>query len=193
MIRLALAGGLLMLAACAPQAPEAVDQPNAADEVTVSIPGPDRVVAAGALPTPELDGVATTPGRWVRDAGRDGDAALFSGINGGVLFALRCDRQHGQLVFVRSTPLAALPAAGAMMKIITDTGATSYAAMPRRFAPGAMATVPAGDAFVATSLAQAKGRIGVLLTGGKALAMPADAVVGVAIRSCAPMAPAQSS
>lgn len=170
---------VLVLAACAPSAP---DKPVATPTATVKvdIPGPDVPVTAGTLPTPEIDGVAPTAGAWVRDPGRGGDAALFNDRRGATLFAVRCERGQHQLVFVRSA--SASP--GAMMRIVTPTGATSYTAVPRRFAPGAMATVPVGDGFVRTSLARATDRIGIVMTGSDTLVMAADRVIGEVIADC---------
>lgn len=185
--RLGARAGLLALmllpAACTPPAPPTAS--NSAQEaqgaVRISIPGPDHQITAGTLPAPEIDGVPVTPGTWVRDSGKDGDAALFTDARGTTLFAVRCQRSRRALLFVRSVP--ATP--GAMMKIVTATGATSYAAAPRRFAPGAMAVVPVGDGFVATSLAQVSGRIGIVMAGSETLVMAATPMVGSVIGDCA--------
>ena len=70
LVRLAV---LIAIAGCTPDAPRAPETGTNQMEA-VTIPGPDAQVAAGSLPTPELDGVATTPGRWRRDRGAGGGA-----------------------------------------------------------------------------------------------------------------------
>lgn len=167
------------VAACAPSADKPAPTPTGSAKPVVF--KPDTPLAPGALPAPEIDGVEPTPGEWVRDAGRGGDAALFNDWRGATLFAVRCDRARGKLLFVRAVPAAQ----GAMMKIVTPTGATSYAATPRRFAPGAMATVPVADGFVRTSLARVADRIGIVMTGGNTLVVAGDRVIGAVIEDCA--------
>ncbi|WP_374147823.1 hypothetical protein [Sphingomonas sp. 28-63-12] len=184
--------GLIVLASCAPSPDQAADKGNAT-AVVVSVAGPDRVVVAGALPTPELDGVTTTPGHWRRDSAPAGDAAVFVDQHGQTQFAMRCDRAAHRLLFVRAAPAGD----GGMLKIITGSGAASFVARPRRFAPGAMAAVPFDDSFVTAALATASGRIGVMLTGSAApnrtLAIPADAMIGGVIGDCRANYRAQSS
>lgn len=177
---------LIALAGCSPdKAPKAAT--NQIDAVT--IPGPDAQVAAGSLPTPELDGVATTPGRWRRDRGPTGDAVIFADRGGRTLFGMRCARAKQRWLFVRAGEMGD---AGSM-KIVTASGAASYPVLPRAFAPGVMAVAAIDDTFIATALAQATGRIGVLLGGGAVLAMPADAVIGDVVKDCMADRRAQSS
>lgn len=166
------------VAACTPAADKPAPTPTGSAKTVVL--KPDMPIAPGALPAPEIDGVAPTPGRWVRDVGRGGDAALFSDGHGATLFAVRCDRARRELLFVRAAPAAR----GAMMKIVTPTGATSYAATPRRFAPGTMAIVPVADGFVRTSLVKAADRIGVVMSGGNTLVVAGDPVIGSVIDDC---------
>ncbi|WP_374131705.1 hypothetical protein [Sphingomonas sp. 28-62-20] len=188
-----LAGAAFIgLASCAPSADTPPTKPEDAS-VTISVPGPDRVIASGILPTPELDGVAITAGHWRHDVGPAGDAAVFVDTAGQTQFALRCDSARHRLLFVRAVPAAA----GGMLKIITGSGAASFVARPRAFAPGVMAAVPIDDSFISTALARAKGRIGVMLTGssapGATLAMPADGAIAAVIGDCAGRSQAQSS
>ncbi len=179
---------LIALAGCTPDASPAPEAGvNQADAVT--IPGPDAAVAAGSLPTPELDGIATTAGAWRRDAGADGGAVIFADRQGNALFAMRCAVAKRRWLFVR----AGQSASGRSIKIVTASGATSYPAVSRDFAPGVMASAPIDDPFIATSLAQATGRIGVMLDGEKALVMPADAVIGALVGDCVANRKAQSS
>ncbi len=189
----------LLLAAChqPPQAdPKAEPQGAAAandgdladDPMRTTIAGPDRPVAAGTLPTPELDGVATAPGRWRIDRATTGDAALFGDGAKGPGFGIRCDRAAGRLLFVR----AGTSNAG-MLRIITSTGAAGFPAAPRHFAPGVIASVPIGDPFLTNVLAGATGRIGVKLGTAPTFAVPADTVIGRVIGECVALRPAQSS
>ena len=172
------------LAGCAPPADTPPTKPDDAS-VAVSVPGPDRVIASGTLPTPELDGVAITAGHWRRDVGPAGDAAVFVDRAGQTQFALRCDSARHRLLFIRAAP----GAADGMLKIITGSGAASFVARPRAFAPGVMAAVPIDDSFISTALAREKGRIGVMLTGsstpGATLAIPADGAIAAVIGDCA--------
>lgn len=185
LVRLAV---LVALAGCSPDAPPAPEASTNQIEA-VTIPGPDAQVAAGSLPTPELDGVATTPGRWRRDRGPTGDAVIFADRGGRTLFGMRCARAKQRWLFVR----AGNSGGAGSMKIVTASGAASYPVLPRAFAPGVIAAAAIDDPFIATSLAQATGRIGVMLSGGAVLAMPADAVIGDVVRDCMANRRAQSS
>ena len=178
----------MLLAACTPTAPQGGNA-TAQDDVRVSIPGPDTVIAAGILPTPELDGLALTAGRWRLDANPAGDTAVFRDSTSQVLFAIRCGRAQRRWLFV----IGAAAGAGSSMKIITGSGAASYPAMPRAFAPGTMARAPIDDPFITTALAQARGSFGVMLGSRKALVMPLDRVVGDVIEGCSGIRQAQSS
>lgn len=189
LVRLAV---LIAIAGCTPDAPRAPEAGTNQMEA-VTIPGPDAQVAAGSLPTPELDGVATTPGRWRRDkgaaGGAGGDAVIFADRGGRTLFGMRCARAKQRWLFVR----AGKPSGAGSMKIVTTSGAASYPVLPRAFAPGVIAAAAIDDPFIATSLAQATGRIGVMLGGGTVLAMPADAVIGDVVKDCLANRRAQSS
>ncbi len=185
LVRLAV---LIALAGCSPdKAPVPEAGTNQTEAVT--IPGPDAQVAAGSLPTPELDGVATTPGHWRRDKAVGGDAVIFADRGGRTLFGMRCARAKQRWLFVR----AGNPGGAGSMKIVTASGAASYSVLPRAFAPGVIAAAAIDDPFIATSLAQATGRIGVMLGGGAVLAMPAEAVIGDVVRDCVANRRAQSS
>ena len=181
---------MLLLAGCTPTAPQPADTGDN-EAVAVSVPGPETAIGAGNLPTPELDGVPTRAGRWRRDRAAAGDAAIFVEPTGRPVFALRCARAQRRLLFVLAG--SAGPGAASSIKIITASGAASYPAMPRRFAPGSMATAAAEDSFITTALAQATGRMGVMLNGRRAIALPADSVIGDVIRDCATNRRAQSS
>lgn len=190
LVRLAV---LVALTGCSPDAPPAPEAGTNQMEI-VTIPGPDAQVAAGSLPTPELDGVATTPGRWRRDrgagGGAGGDAVIFADRGGRTLFGMRCARAKQRWLFVRA---GAVGGGAGSMKIVTASGAASYPVLPRAFAPGVIAAAAIDDPFIATSLAQATGRIGVMLSGGAVLAMPAEAVIGDVVRDCVANRRAQSS
>jgi hypothetical protein len=140
---------MLLLAGCTPTAPQPADTGDN-EAVAVSVPGPETAIGAGNLPTPELDGVPTLAGRWRRDRAAAGDAAIFVEPTGRPVFALRCARAQRRLLFVLAGS-AGQGAAGSM-KIITASGAASYPAMPRRFAPGSMAMAAAEDSFITTAL-----------------------------------------
>ncbi|OYY75629.1 MAG: hypothetical protein B7Y43_18790 [Sphingomonas sp. 28-62-20] len=176
-----LAAALLVaLAGCSPPAPSASDTATTEnDTAAVSIAGPDNAIGAATLPTPELDGVATAPGRWRLDAAPAGDAALFGAAAGGPAFALRCDRAARRMLFV----LAGSEHEG-MLRIVTTTGAAAFPARPRRFAPGVVASTALDDPFLGEVLAPATGRIGVKLGQARTLAMPADTMVAAVIKEC---------
>lgn len=148
--------------------------------MVVSVPGPDDAVGAAALPTPELDGVASAAGHWRLDTNTDGQTAAFVDRAGVAQFAIRCDRAARRIIFVRASG----GGISGMVKIITGSGAASYVAKGRRFAPGVLASVPINDSFITTSLAEARGRIGVVMAGTPTLAMVADHSIGAVINSC---------
>ncbi len=180
---------VLGLAACSPAAPSGTPIADNTQPVLVSVLAADQPVVAGALPTPELDGVRMAVGKWRLDAADTGDAALFVDRKGGLLFGIRCDRRKGRVMFVKSGDASP----GYRLKIITASGASTYPAHARDFATGVMAIAPASDSFILTSLAHAQGRIGAMLDGQPALSVPADKMIGAVIGNCDPDHRAQSS
>ncbi len=182
---------LVALAGCAPTAPQ-IDNAATTDNMAVTIPGPDSAIGAGSLPTPELDGVAATAGHWRIDVNPAGDAAVFRDRAGQLVFGMRCARAGRRWLFV----MGAAAGGGSSMKLITASGAASYPVLPRAFAPGSMARTPIDDPFITTALAQAIGRLGVVLGSGKALVMPLDGAVRGVIENCVapqPIQPAEHS
>ena len=178
----------LALAGCQPKSPEKAAGAGK-DAFAVSVPGPDRSILGGALPTPELDGVVTAAGGWRLDRDAIGPGAIFSGPGDRPIFAMRCDRRHGVLIFT----LAGASGSGGRLKIVTGSGAASYAAQPRSYAPGVMAQAPITDSFVHDALARASGRIGVKLDGAPTVAMPADPALSAVVMGCDGRRTAQSS
>ncbi|TPG43425.1 hypothetical protein EAH79_06550 [Sphingomonas koreensis] len=154
--------------------------PTAGLSDTRRAPAPSSVTGSAALPTPELDGVATAAGTWRFQVSADGDQAVFGDAGEPSEFAMRCDADARRMVFTR----AAADGSGATMQIVAADGAATLDASPT--AEGrTRATDVVTDTFLTDVLADAQGRIGVKVGGGPTLAMPVDPVIGQTIRRCA--------
>ena len=181
MKRLAVAALLLALAACHREQPanEAApaDAANLAD--VRRIPAPANDAGSAALPAPELQGVATSQGRWRFQVSADGDQAIFGTPGEPAAFTLRCDAAHGRMVFSR----AAAGETGDTLQIIAADGAATFPA--KADGHGRIrASDFVRDTFLTRVLAEAEGRIGVRIGAGPTLAMPSDPVIGQTIKRC---------
>lgn len=167
-----------MLAACSRQS--ATNEANPAPSPAPAIPAATSDKGSAALPTPELDGVATAPGRWRFQVSANGDQAVFGAPGQPSQFALRCDKEGRQIIFTR----AADGHSAKTMQIVAADGAATFPTKPDgngRLRASDFVT----DTFLTQVLAEATGRIGVKLDNGPTLAMPADPVIGQTIRRCA--------
>lgn len=134
---------------------------------------------SAALPAPELDGVVTASGQWRFQVSGNGEQAVFGDTGAASEFALRCDREARRIVFSR----AASGGSGKTIQIVAADGAATFDATNDGGRTRASDFVT--DTFLTQVLAEATGRIGVKVGDGPTLAMPADPVIGQAIRRCA--------
>ena len=144
------------------------------------VPAPTANVGTAALPTPELDGVATAKGTWRFQVSADGDQAVFGDAGEASEFAMRCDPATRRMVFTR----AASGGSGGTMQIVAANGAATFYTEPGS-AGRIQASDPATDTFLTDVLATAKDRIGVSVGNGPTLAMPVDPVIRQTILRCA--------
>jgi hypothetical protein len=86
------------------------------------IPAPTENVGTAALPTPELEGVATAEGTWRFQVSADGDQAVFGDSGEASEFAMRCDPETRRMIFTR----AASGGSGATMQIVAANGAATF-------------------------------------------------------------------
>jgi len=176
--RLAAALLLAMLAACSRQAArnEATPAPTPTAPATPAI---TSATGSAALPTPELDGVATAQGKWTFQISDNSAQAAFGIPGRRSLFALHCDVEGRRIVFTRAASGSAKS-----MQIVASNGAATFPAGTDghgRITASDFVT----DTFLTQVLATATGRIGVKLNAEPTLAMPVDPVIGQIIERCA--------
>ena len=152
-------------------APSAVPHP---------IPSATSATGSAALPTPELEGVATTSGTWRFQVSADGDQAVFGEPKAPSLFAMRCNDKTRRMIFSR----AGQGAAAKTMQIVAADGAATFF-IESTTGNRVQASDPVSDTFLTQVLADAKDRIGVRIDQGTTLAMPVDPVIRQTILRCA--------
>lgn len=156
-----------------------VPPPSANLQDADRIPSPTADIGTAALPTPELDGVATAEGTWRFQVSADGDQAVFGDAGEVSEFAMRCDPETRRMIFTR----AASGGNAATMQIVASNGAATFYTEPG--ANGrTRASDPATDTFLTEVLAEAKGRIGVKVGNNPTFAMPVDPVIRQTILRC---------
>jgi len=169
-----------MLTACSRQATRN-ETKGAPGSVAPAIPATTSATGSAALPTPELDGVPTAPGKWSFQASGNGFQAVFGTSGQPSIFALSCDTDGRRIVFTRA---AAEASTATSLQIVASDGAATFPARPDGHGSIAASDFVT-DTFLTQVLAAATGRIGVKLGNGPTLAILADPVIGETIKRCA--------
>ena len=128
--RLAAALLLAMLAACSRQAArnEATPAPTPTAPATPAI---TSATGSAALPTPELDGVATAQGKWTFQISGNSAQAAFGIPGRRSLFALHCDVEGRRIVFTRAASGSAKSMQIVASRMGTIRGGFAYGQMPQ--------------------------------------------------------------
>lgn len=156
--------------------PAPAPTPVASVAVPPPVPVTTRSTAPGELPAPELDGAVPLNGTWRMQASATGSAASYTGADGAVRFAVRCDPQARRIL------LLAAGGAGAMRVVTRDAAAT----FPTDAADGGgvAARLTTGQTFL-DALARAE-TFGVAVGEAAMQRLPGDAAIGQVVRSCRP-------
>jgi hypothetical protein len=144
------------------------------------VPAATSATGSAALPTPELDGVATAQGTWRFQVSADGDQAVFGDPQAPSLFAMRCNDKTRRMIFSRAGQGAG---AKTMQIVAADGAATFYIESTTR--DRVQASDAISDTFLTQVLAQAKDRIGVRIDSGPTLVMPVASEIRQTILRCA--------
>lgn len=180
-----LALALLAGAAACSRQPAATNQsvPAPTPAATVlphPIPSATSATGSAALPTPELDGVATATGTWRFQVSADGDQAVFGDPKAPSLFAMRCNDASRRMIFSR----AGQGTGAKTMQIVAADGAATFY-IESTTGGRVQASDAIADTFLTQVLAQAKDRIGVRVDSGPTLAMPVAPEIRQTILRCA--------
>ena len=183
-MRLAVTG-LILIALSACSSRDDTDRNSAAappPPKPIHVPAPSADLAPGELPAPELQGVHTARGDWTIERAPEGDTARFGLPGGDAAFTISCDRAGKRVVFLaRGVPYQET---GSQMRIVTGTGAASFAGRDAKTMTGVTASDLLTDTFLHEVLAKAIGRIGLTIGNGATFAMPASPVIGKVITGC---------
>lgn len=162
---------LLALAGCSSEPPTPAPQPSARATLSPRLTLSPRPLKPGQLPTPELDGATPLAGGWTATP----VAATYGG-DGGVAFAIRCDRTARRIL------LSVGATTGGSLALFTDDAAANF---PAQIVDGALETpVTTGQTFL-DALARADA-IGIAVDGGVVRRIPGDKAIGRIVRGCRP-------
>jgi|GEM_PF-5202536 len=162
---------LLALAGCSSEPPPPAPKPTARATPSPRPTLSPRALKPGQLPIPELDGATPLRGSWSATP-----MAAVYGEDGGLAFAIRCDRPARRIL------LSAAAKAGGSLRLFTADAAARF---PAQMVDGALESpVTTGQTFL-DALARADA-IGIAVDDGEVRRIPGDKAIARVVRGCRP-------
>ncbi|WP_109808612.1 hypothetical protein [Sphingosinithalassobacter portus] len=169
-----LAGALL--SGCG-GSPPATDNNSGPVDGSVGGGAPMRTASA-----PEFRGAPLGLGSWHYQEMGGEAAAAFGPPASEARFIIHCDRQTGQVRFVRA---GSISSGAGTMRLVSDRGSITLAARDTHGeTPEVEATLPAGSDFIREVVDDHGSRFGVAIDDGKLLVMPDDPAIQRALNGC---------